>query len=111
MDFTAILGALPTLGPIGLVLLILTYVGKQWLSSDKRYQAEIERLNRAHEAELERINKSHDQELKELRSDIKELRHEIDNLRMELAAERGARMQAQEEAHRIRLEGNWTDQL
>lgn len=109
MDFTAILGALPTLGPIGLVLLILTYVGKQWLSSDKRYHGEIERLTRAHEAELRRIHAAHDEELKELRADIKELKLEMGNLRMELSAERGARMQAQEEAHRIRLEGNWTD--
>lgn len=104
MDFTAILGALPTLGPIGLVLLILTYVGKQWLSSDKRYQAEIDRLNRAHEAELTRINAAHDAEIKELRDDIRELRREIDQLRLELAAERAERMRAQEDAHRIRMQ-------
>ncbi len=104
MDFTAILGALPTLGPIGLVLLILTYVGKQWLSSDKRYQAEIERLTRAHDAELTRINKAHDAEIRELRDDIRELRVEMDHLRLELAAERTERMRAQEEAHRIRIQ-------
>lgn len=104
MDFTAILGAIPTLGPIGLVLLILAYVGRQWLSSDKRYQAEIERLNRAHEAELTRINTAHDEEIKELRADIKDLRHEIDQLRLELAAERTERMKAQEEAHRIKMQ-------
>jgi TolA-binding protein len=104
MDFTAILGALPTLGPIGLVLLILAYVGRQWLSSDKRYQAEIERLNRAHEAELARINAAHDEEIKELRDDIRDLRREMDELRKALAAERTARMDAQEEAHRIRMQ-------
>lgn len=104
MDFTAILGAIPTLGPIGLVLLILAYVGKQWLSSDKRYQAEIERLNRAHEAELSRINAAHDEEIKELRADIKALRHEMSELRAALASETKARMDAQEEAHRIRMQ-------
>lgn len=110
MDFTAILGAIPTLGPIGLVLLILTYVGRQWIISDKRYQAEIERLNKAHESELTRINSAHDEELKELRADIKDLRHEIDQLRLELQAERSERMRAQEEAHRIRLQSG-TDLL
>jgi TolA-binding protein len=110
MDFTAILGALPTLGPIGLVLVILGYVGAQWIKSDNRYQAEIERLNNAHEAELTRINTAHDEEIKELRADIKELRHEIDQLRLELAAERTERMRAQEEAHRIRLQSG-TDKL
>lgn len=104
MDITQILGALPTLGPIGLVLVILAYVGKQWISSDSRYKAEIERLNVAHEAELKRINQSHDEEIKELREDIKELRREIDALRGELSAERTARMVAQEEAHRIRIQ-------
>jgi TolA-binding protein len=104
MDFTAILGALPTLGPIGLVLLILTYVGKQWLSSDKRYQAEIERLNRAHEAELMRINKAHDEEIKEFREDVRQLKAEIIQLRVDLATERSERMRAQEEAHRIRMQ-------
>jgi len=104
MDFTAILGALPTLGPIGLVLLILGYVGKQWLSSDKRYQAEIERLNRAHEAELTRINKAHDEEIKEFREDIRQLKTEIIQLRVDLATERDERMRAQEEAHRIRMQ-------
>lgn len=104
MDFTAILGALPTLGPIGLVLLILTYVGRQWISSDGRYKAEIDRLNKAHDAELKRINESHDEEIKELRADIGELRREIVELRRELMAERSARMLAQEEAHRIRLQ-------
>lgn len=103
MDFTAILGAIPTLGPIGLVLLILTYVGKQWLSSDKRYQAEIERLNRAHEAELMRINKAHDEEIKEFREEVRELKSEMVQLRADLATERNERMRAQEEAHRIRM--------
>lgn len=110
MDFTAILGAIPTLGPIGLVLMILTYVGRQWIISDKRYQAEIDRLTKAHEAELKRINTAHDEELKELRADIKDLRHEIDQLRLELQAERSERMRAQEEAHRIRLQSG-TDLL
>lgn len=104
MDFTAILGAIPTLGPIGLVLLILAYVGKQWISSDTRYKAELERLDKAHEAELKRINESHDEEIKELRADIKALRREMDELRTALGAERSARMLAQEEAHRIRLQ-------
>ena len=101
--FTAILGALPTLGPIGLVLLILAYVGKQWLSSDSRYKAEIERLNAAHEAELKRINLAHDEELKELRTDIQELRRDIDSLRKELQMETELRRKAEEEAHRARL--------
>jgi len=115
MDFTAILGALPTLGPIGLVLLILAYVGRQWMSSDKRYQAELERLrdahkseleriNLAHEVELNRINKTHDDEIKELRADISELRREMSELRVQLNEERNARMVAQEEAHRIRIQ-------
>lgn len=104
MDFTAILGALPTLGPIGLVLLILAYVGRQWISSDSRYKKEIDRLNAAHEAELKRINNNHDEEIKELRDDIKELRREMDELRAALSNERTARMVAQEEAHRIRLQ-------
>lgn len=104
MDFTAILGAIPTLGPIGLVLVILAYVGKQWISSDTRYKAEIDRLNAAHEAELKRINSNHDEEIKELRDDIKELRREMDELRAALSNERVARMLAQEEAHQIRLQ-------
>lgn len=104
MDFTAILGALPTLGPIGLVLLILGYVGKQWISSDARYKAEIDRLTLAHDAELKRINQNHDDEIKELRDDIKDLRREMDELRRQLSEERAARMVAQEEAHRIRLQ-------
>lgn len=110
MDFTAILGAIPTLGPIGLVLVILAYVGKQWISSDSRYKAEIDRLTAAHEAELARINSSHDEEIAELRADITSLREEIRELRQELGAERLARMQAQEEAHRIRLQSG-TDLL
>lgn len=101
--FTAILGALPTLGPIGLVLLILAYVGKQWLSSDSRYKAEIERLRTAHAEELARINSAHDEELKELRADIQELRRDIDNLRAELKIETEMRRKAEEEAHRARL--------
>jgi len=104
MDFTAILGALPTLGPIGLVLLILTYVGRQWISSDKRYSAELERQRLAHEAELKRINETHDEEIKELRADISELRREISELRKQLSDEMRSRMLAQEEAHRIRLQ-------
>lgn len=104
MDFTAILGAIPTLGPVGLVLAILAYVGKQWLSSDKRYTAELERQRVSHEAELKRINTSHDEEIKELRADISALRQEISELRHALADETKARMLAQEEAHRIRLQ-------
>lgn len=103
MDFTAILGAIPTLGPIGLVLLILAYVGRQWLSSDKRYQAELSRLTEAHKAELERINSTHDNEIRELRADIGQLRVEMSELRVQLNEERNARMAAQEETHRIRL--------
>lgn len=110
MDFTAILGALPTLGPVGLIMVILAYVGRQWLSSDKRYTAELERLNKAHEAELKRINDAHDQEIKELRADISDLRREISELRKALADETKARMLAQEEAHRIRLQSG-TDLL
>lgn len=90
--FNAILGALPTLGPIGIVLLILAYVGKQWVSSDARYRAEIERLNKAH-----------DDELSELRNDIHQLREDIRALRKELDDERRLRYEAQEEAHRARL--------
>lgn len=104
MEITQILSALPALSPIGIVLVILAYVGKQWISSDSRYKNEIDRLNKAHEAELKRINLSHDEEIKELREDIKELRREIDELRRELGAERTARMDAQEEAHRIRIQ-------
>jgi TolA-binding protein len=104
VDFTAILGSLPTLGPIGLVLLILAYVGRQWISSDSRYKAEIDRLNAAHAAELKRVNQNHDEEIKELRQDIKDLRREMDELRAALSAERTARMLAQEEAHRIKLQ-------
>jgi TolA-binding protein len=104
VNFTDILGALPTLGPIGLVLLILAYVGRQWLSSDSRYKAELERLDTAHQAELERISASHEEQLKGLRFDITELRREIGELRVELNAERRARMEAQEEAHQIRLQ-------
>jgi TolA-binding protein len=104
VDFTAILGALPTLGPIGLVLLILGYVGKQWISSDSRYKSEIERLTTAHDLELTRIQTAHSKEITDLRADIDVLRREMNELRMELGAERSARMLAQEEAHRIRLQ-------
>jgi len=104
MDFTAILGALPTIGPVGVILVILTYVGRQWLVSDRRYQAELDRLTKAHEAELIRINKAHDEEIKEFRQDIRELKAEIIQLRNDLATERNERMRAQEEAHRIRMQ-------
>jgi uncharacterized membrane protein len=104
VNFTEILGALPTLGPIGLVLLILAYVGRQWLSSDSRYKAELERLDAAHQAELGRINTSREEEIKGLHFDISELRREIGELRSELNAERQARMLAQEEAHQIKLQ-------
>lgn len=103
MEFTAILGALPTLGPIGLVLIILVYVGRQWVISDARYRAEIDRLNDAHAKELDRINSSHDDELKELRADITELRRDVDALRREVEQERQLRFKAQEEAHEIRI--------
>lgn len=101
--FTAILGALPTLGPIGLVLLILAYVGWQWMSSDSRYKGELERLRNAHDRELERINVAHDEELKELRSDILELRRDLDSMRIQLDTETDLRRKAEEEAHRARL--------
>lgn len=104
MDFVTVLGVIPELGPIGLVLLILVYVGKQWLSSDSRYKAEIDRLIDAHNTELTRINGSHDEEIAELRQDIIALRREISELRQELSTERAARMEAQEETHRIRLQ-------
>lgn len=103
MEFSTILGALPTLGPIGIVLIILAYVGKQWLSSDSRYRAEIDRLNEAHASELARINSNHDEEIRELRADIAELRTEMDALRKALEHERSMRFEAQEEAHRARL--------
>jgi TolA-binding protein len=109
MDFNAILGALPTLGPIGLVLVILAYVGKQWLSSDSRYRAELDRLNTAHQTELDRVNTARDAELKELRDDIRELRRDLDKMQEAYNAERQLRFQAQEEAHLERLKAAGND--
>lgn len=82
MDLSAILGVLPTMGPVGIVLIILAYVGKQWLSSDGRYKNEIDRL----------------------KEDIEKLRTDVTRLSDELNEERRLRFEAQEEAHRIRLE-------
>lgn len=81
MELTAILGALPTLGPLGIVLIILGYVGKQWLSSDNRYRSEIDRL----------------------KEDIQRLRDDVSKLQEELEDERQRRFKAEEEAHRYRL--------
>jgi TolA-binding protein len=103
MDMNAILSALPALGPIGIVLIILGYVARQWISSDARYRREIDRLIEAHAKELERVNSAHDQELQELRNDIRDLRADISELRKELEDERRLRYEAQEEAHQARL--------
>lgn len=92
MDVNAILGALPSLGPTGVVLVILIVVGRLWLVSDRRSAAEIKRLNDAH-----------DEELNELRNELKSVREEMKALREELEAEREARREAQEEAFRARL--------
>lgn len=104
MDLTTILAALPTVGPIGVLLIILTYVGRQWLTSDTRYKLEIEGLTTRHEAELERLNKARDEDMKDLRNDINALRAEVIELRKELAVERTARMVAEEQAHRYRIQ-------
>src|SRR5690606_40162032 len=69
------------MGPVGIVLIILAYVGKQWLSSDGRYKDEIDRL----------------------KEDIEKLRADVARLSDELDEERRLRFEAQEEAHRIRL--------
>lgn len=104
MDLTTILAALPTVGPIGVLLIILTYVGRQWLTSDTRYKLEIEGLTERHKAELERINAARDEEMKDLREDMLALKTEIAELRKELAVERQARMVAEENAHRYRIQ-------
>lgn len=103
MGIEQILGVLPTLGPVGIVLLLLAYVTAQWLKSDARYRKEIERLNAAHIAELDRIHTNHDNEITGLRDDITQLRNDIRDLRDELETERRLRFEAQEEAHRIRM--------
>lgn len=92
MDMAAILGALPTMGPMGILLIILIYVGRQWLSSDGRYKSEIDRL----------------------KEDIASLRADVTRLGEELEEERRMRFEAQEEAHRYRLQmmrlGNTNDE-
>lgn len=98
MDFTDILGAIPTVGPYGILLLIIIYLMKLLLGSDSR-----------HSAELERVNKAHDDELGELRADLKELRERVDQLTKIIEDERKLRYLAEEEAHKLRLErGNGT---
>ena len=87
-----LIGALPTLGPVGMVLLILGYVVKQWLNSDARYRAELQRMSEAHDIEM-----------KEVREELKQVKQELNDLRNELQEERRLRFQAQEEAHNVKL--------
>lgn len=92
MDFSDILGALPTVGPYGILIVIIVYLMKLLLGSDSR-----------HSAELERVNKAHDEELNELRADIKELREQVDILLKAAEEERKRRYDAEEEAHKLKL--------
>lgn len=92
MDFSDILGAIPTVGPYGILILIIVYLMKLLLGSDSR-----------HSAELDRVNKAHDSELLELRADIKELREQVDRVTRIVEDERQLRYRAEEEAHRLKL--------
>lgn len=92
MDFSDILGAIPTVGPYGILILIIVYLMKLLLGSDAR-----------HSAELERVNKAHDDELAELRADIKELRERLDQHDSRVEDERRRRYRAEEELHELKL--------
>lgn len=92
MDFAAIVSAIPTVGPYGILILIIVYLMKLLLSADGR-----------HSAELKRVNEAHDAELSELRSDIAQLRQDMDELHKAIEDERQLRFVAEEEAHKLRL--------
>lgn len=89
---------LPTIGPYAIFVLILGYLAKLLLSSEKR-----------HDTELRRVNAAHDDELGELRADIASLRKDIADLRKELGIERDLRRIAEEEAHRLKMLGKGED--
>lgn len=92
MDFTDILGAIPTVGPYGILILIIVYLMKLLISADAR-----------HSSELKRVNEAHDEEIKELREDIAQLRADVDRLTKTVEDERQLRFVAEEEAHKLRL--------
>lgn len=99
------LTALPSLGPYGIFVAILVYMGRQLFQADQRHASELARVNSAHRDELARINASHDEELAELRRDIKGCREDIALLRAALDAESAARRAAEEAAHKLRMAG------
>lgn len=81
------------LGPLGIVVFLLGYLGKLVISNESRHQSEIARINAAHDAELT-----------ELRTDISELRRDLDHLRTMLDDERRLRFQAENEAQMLRIQ-------
>lgn len=91
-DFAQLLGSdlgasIPTIGGAGILLVIITVLGRLWLTGEKRHSDEIARVNTAHDAELE-----------ELRRDIAELRGLVDDLNKRLDEERDLRRKAQDDA-------------
>ena len=90
--FNDILGALPTATPYAIFILILIYLMKLLISSDRR-----------HNDEINRMRTSYRDELVELRADIKQFRIDLDTVTAELKTERRSRQNAEEEAFRLRL--------
>lgn len=98
------ISALGQLGPIGIALIILLIMWVLNRQTTRGYREEIARINKDHDAELEELRVNRARELKELREEIAGLKEEIRNLRVEMDAERTARRQAEERAHRLAIE-------
>lgn len=100
-----LIGALGQLGPIGLALIILVIMWFLNRQSTATYKEQLE----AYKAEIARLNAAHDEELMELRTEIGKLRTELKEHREEMEMERLARREAEEAAHRLRMQMGGTN--
>lgn len=100
-----LIGALGQLGPIGLALIILVIMWFLNRQSTATYREQLE----AYKAEIARINGAHDEELAELKTEISSLRKELREHREEMEMERLARREAEEIAHKLKLQIGGSD--
>ena len=98
------INALGQLGPIGIALIILMIMWGLNRQTTRGYREEIARINKDHDVELEELRVNRAREMKELRDEIADLKEEIRSMRVEMEAERTARRQAEERAHRLVIE-------
>ncbi|GAA1970142.1 hypothetical protein [Amycolatopsis minnesotensis] len=90
--------ALP--GGIGvLVMGIIGWMARLLVTSDRRYTAELSRLNRAH-----------DEEIAELKADLAELRDAVDQLHARVDEERELRRAAEDRAAAAKRRARRADQ-